>query len=78
MTDVRIVEVGPRDGLPERKAGPSPTATKLEFDPAPVRYRPARHRGHILRVAEMGSADGRSCGNHEGPAQACRRHLFSF
>jgi hypothetical protein len=64
MTDGRVVEVGPRDGLQNEKQV-VPTATKLEFDPAPDRYGPAGHRGHILCVAEMGSADGRSCENHE-------------
>ena len=37
MTDVRVVEVGPRDGLQNEKQV-VPTATKLEFDPAPDRY----------------------------------------
>jgi hypothetical protein len=60
MTDVRIVEVGPRDGLQNEKQI-VPTATKLEL---------------IRRLAEMGSADGRSYGNHEGIIQKCRRHLF--
>ena len=42
MTDVRIVEVGPRDGLQNEKQV-VPTATKLELIRRLSRYGLARH-----------------------------------
>ena len=55
---VRIVEMGPRDGLQNEKQT-VPLATKLELIDRLGHGRPARDRSHLLRVAEVGAADGR-------------------
>ena len=58
MTLVRIVEMGPRDGL-QNETQLVPLATKLELIERLAAARAARDRGHLLRVAEVGAADGR-------------------
>ena len=55
---VRIVEVGPRDGL-QNEAGGGADRGEDGADRAPRRRRPAGDRGHRLRLAEVGAADGR-------------------
>ena len=55
---VRLVEVGPRDGLQNEKA-PVPTDVKVALIDRADRRRLAGDRGDVVRLAEMGAADGR-------------------
>jgi hypothetical protein len=71
---VKIVEVGPRDGLQnEKEAYPPPSRSNWSTAcRAPV----FQCRSGVLRVAEMGAADGdqrRSHGRHRTPSG---HHLF--
>ena len=69
---MRIVEVGPRDGLQNEKQT-VPTATKLELIERLVASGLARHRGDFVRVAEVGAADGRPRGRSCAACEHRRR-----
>ena len=71
---VRIVDVGPRDGLQNEKAI-VPTDVKVALIERLADAGVQGDRGDVVRVAEMGAADGgrgRRDGAHPTPA---RRHL---
>ena len=54
---VRLVEVGPRDGL-QNEARPVPVDAKVALIDALSAAGHSRRRGRQLRVAQMGAADG--------------------
>ncbi len=56
-TKVKIVEVGPRDGLQNEKEF-VPTQTKIDLVDRLARG-PRECRSDLVRIAEMGAADGR-------------------
>ena len=71
---VRLVEVGPRDGLQNEKAM-VPTDAKVALIDALSRRRISRDRGDGLRLAEMGAADGGRGGRDEAHPPQARRPL---
>ncbi len=71
---VRIVEVGPRDGL-QNEAQIVPTETKIEFIRRLAESGLKTHRGHSLCLAEMGSANGRPRRGFAWTAARRRRQL---
>jgi len=71
-TRVKLVKVGPRDGLQNEKQ-PVPAAVKDRAGPPPASRRPdARSKSPASSVAQVGAADGRQRrgdGRHSAPGR---------